>query len=502
MTILKIQLKTPTIIRLQDLTQSEVDQLNVALTYENKPVYFELQRLKNNPRMKYVLGKNYIPRIAELEAKALVNLLKSDQEGYFTYAGLLTRIRQMYPKAVFEDLVVYPEQELIPWAKPPSETLRYYQKESVEVLLNNNRGAIELATGLGKSLIIRQLTKEHGLPTIIMAPTQSIFTQLYETLKTAFGAKYVGRFGDGKKEPKLFTVCIADSLATLTVETEGGTPDFIKECKVFICDESHLCPAETLAKVCLELLGHVPHRYFVSGTQVRNDGADLMLEAIIGDVLYTKSVKEGVEEHFLAKPNFRMIKVGSDSTYYGKDVLKMGREVFLKNESIAEIVAKVVERSVAQNQPVLVFVDELEQVTLLEKYLKTPFGFAFSSNPKKIKFGKNVIIDEPTELVKSFNNLELPVLIGTSCINTGTDFKPVSVLVNWQSGTSVIKFPQTVGRGTRLVDGKTEFWYFDFLVSRTDDYDPINRHCKERSKMYQEIYPSVKVIDPQTLFKG
>src|SRR5579872_6186503 len=99
-------------------------------------------------------------------------------------------------------------------------------------------------------------------------------------MREHFGQANVGLYGDGRKDVgKLLTVGIDDSLTR--IEPGSSAWEFFRNTKVFAADESHLCPAASLMKVCTGLAALAPYRFFFSGTQMRTDGLDLVLEGII-----------------------------------------------------------------------------------------------------------------------------------------------------------------------------------------------------------------------------
>lgn len=353
-------------------------------------------------------------------------------------------------------------------------------------------------TGLGKSYIILHLAKTIGLKTVIMAPLTSIAEQLHKDFLRHLGPKYVGFYGGGKHEHrKLFTIAIAQSLTRVV----PGTPehDSFSKAQVFIADESHQTPASTLANVCMDLFANAPYRYFFSGTQIRNDGADLLLDGIIGKIVYDMTVREGVDQGYLAKPKFTFYRLTSNDPHTYADPNKSTRKHFYYNRKVVKAAADVINTAYTKfGHSVLVLIDEFEQFADLLPLLKGKVGFAHGGVTKatKDKVPPDFHKSDPQALVESFNNRELPILIGTSCIATGVDIRSVKTMVYLRGGTSEIELSQGIGRGTRLFElgdyVKKSFNFFDFDIANEPT---LHRHTLERIKICNSIYPNLKFVD-------
>ena len=99
---------------------------------------------------------------------------------------------------------------------------------------------------------------------------------------------------------------------------------------------------------------------------------------------------------------------------------------------------------------------------------------------------------DPNELVRQFNNLEFPILVGTSCISTGTDIRSVRDIIYLMGGKSETQIRQAIGRGTRLFEGKKDFKFWDFDVTNVD---LVHRHALTRAAVYDNVYGPVHFMD-------
>lgn len=475
-----LTIESPSVLRIENV--DDISFLKAQLQYVDKKVDFEISKLKRAARW----GGDVSERLAALKASRVKSLLFEDENGYWTYSGLSPSLGRNLRQEVLSK-VIYPTPQALPWAKKPFSPFPY-QDSSIDSLVDAKHGAIEVGTGLGKSLILTYVIKRLGLKTVVMAPSKSIAKQLFAALKSAFGGKYVGFYGDGKKDiKKLITVCIAASLTR--VEKNSPEWKFFSQTQVFIADESHLCPATTLAKVCFGLLANAPYRFFLSATQLRNDGLDMLLDSITGPVVYRMSVKDGIDQGYLATLSTTMVKTRSEKPFQSNDVLEMTREHLYYNDAVNRLVGQMVKKFVAQNQQVLVLVEELKQFTALLPFLPAAgVGFAHGGDPQG-HLAEAFRKSDPEALVADFNGGRLPVLVGTSCISIGTDIKANSVTIYLRGGKSEIEVMQAaIGRSTRkhAPIGKTSCSIIDFDIANVES---LHRHARVRSKIYATVGP-------------
>lgn len=490
-----VRLKTPTRAYLEDFSSSDLANIRILLTYIDKRVDFELRKTKKSGYLLEKLGEEkFTALIDDLKSRRSPCLLNEDGSGVWIHSGLATRISQHFSCPLVRDYPL-PEPKLIPWAKTPREP-RPYQDIAFQALLNasvNGPAGIEHGTGLGKTTTAMMVAKHLALKTVIMCPSKSIARQTFEDFTQFLGAAKVGLYGDGRKDfKKLITIAIDDSLALV----EEGSPawEAFSSAQVFVADESHLTPANTLQQVCLVLMANAPYRFFFSGTQIRNDGLDKVLEGIVGHIVHRMSVKEGVDQGYLARPRFTMVSVPSSRDYESQDANKMTRVHLYYNPNVLAKAAALANKAVSLlNRPTLILIEEVEQFAALLPLLNVKAGFAHGPLTKdnRDKVPEAFHDSDPKALVAAFDAGKLPLLVGTSCISTGTDIKCAAMIIRIKGKTSEITVRQDTGRGTRLFPGKTDCHVVDFDVS---DVPLLHRHADARRAIYEDIYGPVQEI--------
>jgi superfamily II DNA or RNA helicase len=462
------------------------DDVKAFLTFNDKSVGFMISKLKKNFRFAQGDPEKFKARLDELKEQQNKCLLFYDVEGNpWTYSGLASDLTMRFGWTLKkQDLDVVSERSVFPWKKMPPPA-RYYQDEAFEELIKDTLGAVELPTGSGKTLIILKLLKHFSIKTLIITPFSNITNQLRLDLEESFGVRYVGQYGDGKKKTdKLFTVATAQSISR--IKKNSVEWDNLSQCGMVIFDESHMVPAESFKTICLDGVASMcKHRYFLSATQTRTDGSEMLLKGITGPVVYRKTYIELANQGFLKKVNVKFFNV-SPCRPPKEDPKKETRSNLYTNPSVAKFAAELAEKAykVAGRQTVIL-IEEYEQFLLLKNFLTIPYEFAHGTVGEEAKktLPKEYWKCDVNSIIEQFNKGNLPILIGTTAIATGVDIRPTGCIIYLQGGTSEIKVKQGVGRGTRPV-AHTDLWVIDFNIVGSPT---LERHARARSEIYKTL---------------
>jgi superfamily II DNA or RNA helicase len=528
------------ILDLSSASDEEISKLETFTKYRNKSIEFQYKRHMKNRRWPSYDPEGWKARGEMLKSKIEKSVMFQEDGQACIRPGYLPYLQDKLDVEITNN-INYPRPRPYPWYRRMDMTPHNYQSASIEELINIKHGNVELCTGAGKSLIILMIAQKLGLKTVIMVPSASIFTEMVERFQHYLGPSAIGMVGDGKKKfGKNFMICISDSLTNL----EPGTKEYeeISQAQVLLADESHTIPAETLESVCHGVLRDIPYRFFLSGTQTRGDGTEKLLKAIIGKTVYKLSTEDAIKGGYICDHSFKILPVEtSNPTFYSQDALEMKRVHFLNNINIAAFTAKLANAvAESRNESTLVLIDELSQILMLAPFLKVPYALATSADDKltivsvilgvdKTKIKKamknkpdilekliNSMSDEqkrmydqiknsdPMDAVEKFNRGEVKVLIGTSCISTGTNIYPTHHTINWQGGTSEIRTKQgAVGRSVRRLEiskfadlhpPKKKSIIYDFHVKGIES---MVRHLKTRVEFYRSSGTVIEWIGGQ-----
>ena len=265
---------------------------------------------------------------------------------------------------------------------------------------------------------------------------------------------------------------------------KGEQIEEFKKYQVLISDESHTLPAAQFEYFCHTVVGHCPYRWFLSATQERNDGKDLLLEGIIGHRVYEMTIQEGIAKGYLAKLSTLVFDVESTSTVATPNSVQMNQAHVYDNQQIVKIIQSLVSNAMDNKMPVLILIDEHDQEKLLKEALGNIYEYARGGS-------------DTNKICQNFNDGKIFCVVGTSAVSTGTNFKPVQLTISWQGAKAGTKVKQgAIGRSTRMdkESGKTSCRIVDFRVKNVP---MMARHATARIKYYKDVGP-VSIVDVAT----
>ena len=358
----------------------------------------------------------------------------------------------------------------LPWVNKPYD-LRDYQEEAVDLMLRNPRGLINLATGLGKTLLATHFVQRYKRRTLIVCPSESVAKQFYEQFVSCFGQAKVGFYGGGKKKISEITIGIAASVTKNISDFQGA------DLGVVIFDETHHTPATTFF-VISQGLAKVGKIYGLTATDYRSDGKDVMITAGCGPVLIRRDIKWGVENGWLAEPYFFVRQVHTTGRDYKDDKIRSYKEHVLNSPVMCAQIFDDAQKMMQAGKSVLILVDEVAH----GKQLSAALGIPFATGPDK----------KSQDYVNQLNSGKIKGLVGTDGkIGEGSDTQNVDVLVLANFVASKGPVTQAVGRGLRKQGTKTRCIILDYIPMGST---MLSRHGFNRVEFYKEITDKVKVI--------
>ena len=452
-------------IMIEDFSDDVKNYVDKMLTYTDKSKQYQLRRMARN------VWQRNSPAYAQLQKEVKGKLYEEVGNKLIVSSCFLNLLQdELSLKINVDNRCETGKKVVLPWINKPHQ-LRNYQEEAVELMLNNPRGLINFATGLGKTLLALHLIQRYKRRALIVCPSESVAKQFYGLFESCFGKSKVGFYGGGKKKISDITVGIAASVIKGVTEFQNA------ELGIVIIDETHHTPASTFFDIA-QGLGKVGKLFGLTATDYRSDGKDVMITAGCGPVLIRRDIKWGVDNGWLAEPYFIVRQVHTQGKDYKDDKLKSYKEHVLNNQLMKDQIRDDAQKMIDAGKSVLVLVDEVAHGQELSKELGIPFATGIDSKSQ--------------EYVDQLNDGKVKGLVGTDGkIGEGSDTQNVDVLILANFVASKGPVTQAVGRGLRKQGTKTKCIILDYIPTGST---MLSRHGFSRVEFYKEITDKVKVL--------
>lgn len=453
------------IILIENPLDSIINIISKELTYRDKSKQYQLKRMANN-----VWLRNS-PLYKKLQKEVDGKLYEIRENTIIFSSAMFSHFQNLFIGAEIIDNRKDTGKIIpLPWINKPFD-LRPYQEEAVNLMLNNYRGVINLATGLGKSLIAVHFIKRYRRKTLVVCPSESVAKQFYDLFVSCFGQNKVGYYGGGKRKINDITVGIAASITKSIEEFKNA------DLGAVIIDETHHTPATTFFNIASGL-AKVGKMFGLTATDYRSDGKDIMITAGCGPVIIRRDIKWGVENGFLAEPYFIVREINTGGRDFKDDKLRSYKEHVLNNSIMKSRIESDARTMMSVGKSVLILVDEVAHGVELSKNLGIPFA---TGEDKKSQ-----------EYVDQLNEGKILGLIGTDGkIGEGSDTKNVDVLILANFVASKGPVIQCIGRALRKQGNKTKALILDYVPMGSS---MMKRHAMQRMSYYRDITDKIKYV--------
>ena len=407
---------------------------------------------------------------------------------------------------------------------------RYYQANAINraveaVASKQSRILLVMATGTGKTYtafqIIWRLWKAGVKKRILFLADRNI---LIDQTKTNDFKPFAGAMTKIKDRTvdKSFEIYLALYQAITGTEEASNifrqfSPDFFD---LIVVDECHRgsAAADSAWRDVLD--------YFASATQLGmtatpKETTEISTSYYFGDPVYTYSLRQGIEDGFLAP--YKVIRVDIDKDVSGwrpeKGKLdKLGNEIedrvynqkdfdrTLVLEKRTELVAQRVTeflKATGRYSKTIVFCQDIDHAERMRQALVNQNADLCAEHRKYVM---RITGDSPegkAELDPFINPEErFPVIVTTSkLMSTGVDAQTCRVIVLDQTIQSMTEFKQIIGRGTRIREdyGKLYFTIIDFRKATELFADPDFDGEPVRTYVPRDVDPIVPPDDEAEL---
>lgn len=366
--------------------------------------------------------------------------------------------------------------------------LRYYQLQAINKTLEavsngQNRLLLVMATGTGKTLtafhIIWRLWRSGVKKRILFLADRNVLvdqTRLddFQPFGSAM-TKITGRTLDPAFEIHLALYQALTGNEEHQKAFKQVSPDFFD---LIIIDECHRGSASE-DSAWREILDYFSSATQIGMTATPKETHEVSNSDYFGDPIYTYSLKEGIEDGFLAP--YKVVRVDIDVDLQGWRPVRGQSDLNgeLINDRIynqkdfdrtmviderTELVAKTITDYLKRTNPMdktIVFCEDIPHAERMRRAL-------INLNPEMVKRNDKYVMkitgddEEGKGQLQNFSDKkkEWPVIVTTSeLMTTGVNVKTCKLIVLDQTIRSMTKFKQIIGRGTRIEQDYGKLWF-------------------------------------------
>ena len=366
-----------------------------------------------------------------------------------------------------------------------SEGVREYQYKAFITAIRNKRMLLLSPTGSGKSLIqymiLRYLQSKDYKKGLLIVPTTSLVEQMYSDF-VSYGydaAEYAHRQYSGKDKH-------TDKFLTITTwqSIYKNPPEYFEQFDFVLGDEAHQFKAKSLTTI-MTGLKNAEYRIGCTGTIDGTQTHKLVLEGLFGPVYQSTTTAKLIENKQLADFKIKCLVLK-----YPEDICKQSRGWDYQAE-IDYIVTSRYRNEFIRNLAISLEGNSLILFNLVEKHGKHLFKLIEEKASNRHVFfvyGRTDV--EVREEVRAITEKENDAIIVASygTFSTGINIRNLHNVIFASPSKSRVRNLQSIGRGLRIGDNKTEAVLYDIA----DDFrigKHVNftlKHFGERCKIYDE----------------
>lgn len=380
---------------------------------------------------------------------------------------------------------------------------RYYQMEAINrvienVAKGNKRLLLVMATGTGKTYttfqIIWRLWKAKKATRILFLVDRNILAD--QTLVNDFRpfGSVMTKIKNRKIDPSYEIYLGLYQALTGPAEEDKifktVSPDFFD---FIIIDECHRGSANE-DSAWREILEYFDNAIQLGMTATPKETKYASNITYFGEPIYTYTLKQGIEDGFLAP--YKVVKINIDRDLEGWKpspgmIDDLGNEIeqriynqadmdriLVLNQRTKLVAERVMTllRATDPFQKTIIFCEDIDHAERMRKAIVNAAGQLAIDNPKYVMRITGDSVEGKAEL-DNFIDMEnrFPVIATTSeLLTTGVDTKTVKLIVLDKTINSMTTFKQIVGRGTRIVEENNKYFFtiMDFKKATDLFMDP------------------------------
>jgi len=372
--------------------------------------------------------------------------------------------------------------------------LRDYQNEAVDVVMKEKHALLEVGTGGGKTEISIECIRRLGVKTLFIVDKVELLKQTKERMEKALGIP-IGQIGHGEDNIQDVTVATIQTL----YKHLGKYSKYLNTIRFVIFDECHKVAAKSYWRLSHHF-NNTEYRLGMSGTAFRDDGNDLMINAVMGFRAYDLSSKRLIREGWLMKPTISFIKGFMTDEFKQRTKTILNDMKVNPTKDYAEYYHGYISSNTERNSVIERLADKYrgKKILILVKLVDHGKELEEAIPGSRYLHG-SIGKEERAEMFEQFTRGKLDVLIATIGIaSEGLDIPVLDIVINAAANKGDVKTIQILGRVLRKLEGKENARYIDFV----DDIDFFRQASYNRMRILKEEGHDVEVKEWEALMKS
>lgn len=301
-------------------------------------------------------------------------------------------------------------------------TLRPYQQECIRSIPERGAYLIQLATGLGKTVIFTQMPRRGRM--LIISHREELVRQPLKYFDCKTGVEMAGEHAPADAE------VVSASVQSLARRLDRYSPDYFD---IVIIDECHHASANTYKRI----LQHFTPRLLLGFTATPNRADHVRLDDVFEKIIFQRDLRWGVQNGWLSDIFCRRVTIG-----YDLSAVKSRGGDFAPGE--LDEALDGTEQAVAD-----AYRQYAEGATLIfAASVRHAQAIAAEIGPDAV-----VVTGETknrADIIRDFTERKIKCLVNVMVFTEGTDIPLIETLIIARPTQSDSLYTQMVGRGLRL----------------------------------------------------
>lgn len=448
---------TDATVQISSNDSKELKKIEKFQTYDDNSACFskggyDIKKLKHVPLMKNIKGR--LIGFAGL-AKEVILFCKNNNIKVSSFDDKRTHFD-------FQDKE-WTDEELKSFL--PNFDYVEHQTRALKTLLKTNKTIICAPTSAGKSSIMAAWLKLTNLPTLIITDRATLGAQLAQDFRDK-GIDCGFCSGNGVRQG----YCMVSTIQSVKKLD-------VSRFQMVLADEVHKHSSKTFQDFYASF--GCPLKYGFSASPSNGNLLDFArIRQHFGSIGIQIKAKELTDNGVMAKAKIRLVEVDCPETFDYPSANDLG---IVHNNARNNIIRNIVENH-REDGYICILTRILEHGEELEKTI-----------PGAVYLKGDDPLNKRLEIIKQFNNGEIPVLIGSSILNEGVSISNMKVLIMASGGKAQTQTIQKIGRVLRITKDKREGIFYDF-IDEGNKY--LFKHSKQRLILYKkEGYDDITLLN-------